>query len=156
MNFLSDDQLKSSRAMNMAPMIDFLFLMVVFFATLAVSRATTRDTSIDLVKVTPPSEAPMQSKDNKFVHITVTEEGGYKWVTDIHDYPMESSEMIAKELVVQHRKGLLPEDKQLTKVLLRIDKDAKWEPILEAIVAIRGAGFDVRPVYRPDESAAAT
>ncbi len=152
MRFLSNEQVRSERALNLTPMIDFLFLMVVFFATMAVSRATTRDTEIELVKAPTSVESPINPSDLKLVHITVTAEGGYKWVTDIHDYPMDSSEMIARELTVQHRKGLLPEDKTRTKVMLRIDKEAKWEPILEALLAIRSVGFEVRPVYQPEEA----
>ena len=51
MSFLSEEELKGKEGINLAPMIDFLFLMLVFFASLAISRVTTRDTDIDLVEI---------------------------------------------------------------------------------------------------------
>ena len=63
---------------------------------------------------------------------------------------MNSPDEIKDELLKQYDKGILPEDKLLTQVLLKIDKNATWEPILKAIFAIRDAGFEVRPVYEPE------
>lgn len=151
MGFIPQDQLKSRESLNLAPMIDFLFLMLMFFATLAVSRATTKDTDIDLVEAKQSLEIPStQHVDYQVVNINIGAAGDYKWVTEIHDYPMNSPEEIAQELVNQYQKGILPADKMKTQVLLKIDKSAAWEPILKAILAIKEAGFEVRPVYVPE------
>ena len=64
---------------------------------------------------------------------------------------MSTPEEIQQELNLQYQKGLLPEDKMQTQILLKIDKNATWEPILKAIFAIRDAGFEVRPVYEPEK-----
>lgn len=141
--------------MNMAPMIDFLFLMLMFFACLAVSRVTTKDTEIDLVEVKPETKAALAATDSdlKIINISINAKGEYKWVTEIRDYLMNTPEDITKELNQEYVKGLLPEDKQKTQVLLKIDKNATWEPILKAIFAIRDAGFEVHPVYEPETQA---
>lgn len=154
MSFVPEEEFKGKQALNLAPMIDFLFLMLMFFATLAVSRMTTKDTDIDLVEIKPETKASATTSDSeyKIVNISINAEGRYKWVTDIHDHYMTQAEEIQQELEKQYEKGLLPEDKLKTQVLLKIDKNAKWEPILKAIFAIREAGFEVRPVYEPDES----
>lgn len=151
MSFIPEDDLKGRVALNLAPMIDFLFLMLIFFATLAVTRATTKDTEIELVEVKPETAASAIASDTdyKIINLNIDAEGKYKWITEIHDYPMATAEDIGIELNSQYEKGLLPEDKEKTQVLVKIDKKAEWEPILKAIFAVRDAGFQVRPVYEP-------
>lgn len=152
MSFIPDDEFKGRVALNLAPMIDFLFLLLMFFATLAVSRITTKDTDIQLVEVKPETNATTKATDSdyKIVNISINAEGKYKWVTEIRDYTMDKPDEIKEELLRQYEKGLLPEDKLQTQVMLKIDKNATWEPILKAIFAIRDAGFEVRPVYEPE------
>lgn len=152
MSFIPENELKSSAAMNLAPMIDFLFLLLMFFATLAVTRITTKDTDISLVEIKPETKTSLVSgeSDYKVVNVNINSNGEYKWVTEIRDYEMTSPEDITQELISQYEKGLLPEDKQKTRVLLKIDRKTPWEPILKAIFAIRDSGFDAHPVYEPD------
>lgn len=152
MSFIPEDELKGNGGVNLAPMIDFLFLMVVFFASLAVSRVTLRDTELELVKIKTQSSKPKEVTDTRVINVTINGDGEYKWVTEIHDYPMDSAEAIATELRTQHKKGLLPSDKKNTHVLLKIDKKTAWEKILTVVFAIKEEGFDVRPVYQPDQA----
>jgi len=154
MSFTPEEELKGSTSPNLAPMIDFLFLMLMFFACLAISRVTTKDTDIDLVEAKTGTEATIAdaTTDLKIINISITEEGKYKWVTEIRDYMMSTPEAIGEELITQYQKGILPEDRIKTQVLLKIDKNATWEPILKAIFAIRDAGFEVHPVYLPEET----
>jgi len=49
----------------------------------------------------------------------------YKWITEVRDHPMESADQIAVELESQYAKGLLPEDKLRTQILLKIDRQAR-------------------------------
>lgn len=151
MTFAPREEAFSQRSINLAPMIDFLFLMLMFFASLAVTRIATRDTDIDLVEVRPEptKEAAVGDADAHTIHLSVTAAGDYKWVTSVKDYRLSTSDEIQKELVQQYEKGLLPPDKSKTRVLMRIDREAHWEPILKAIFAVREAGFDVHPVYEP-------
>jgi biopolymer transport protein ExbD len=153
MSFVPADDFKGRVSLNLAPMIDFLFLMLIFFATLAVTRATTKDTGIELVEIKPETKAASvaPTSDIKVINLNIDAAGNYKWVTEIHDYPMASAADISQELISQYEKGQLPVDKAKTQLFLKIDKQAQWEPILQAIFAIRDAGFDVRPVYEPSE-----
>lgn len=154
MSFIPDENLKSSSNFNMAPMIDFLFLMLAFFATLAVSRASLYDTKLNLVqlKTEEGAVAVKKTDDPHQINLSITGSGEYKWVTEIQTYPMENLQRIKKELNYQHKIGLLPKDKQQTQVLLHIDKNASWEPVAKLIFAIREEGFEAFPVYEPDES----
>lgn len=149
MSFLPEEEVKKGSSINLAPMIDFLFLMLAFFASLAVTRVATRDTDIELVKVAPESASPPLARDEEMqlVHVTVGEDGSYCWVTEIRDYPMESAQSIADELCHQHERGLLPSTKEKTQVLVRIDRAAQWEQVAQLIFAVRDAGFQIRPVY---------
>jgi len=153
MSFIPDDELKGRVSLNLAPMIDFLFLLLMFFATLAVTRITTKDTEIQLVEIKPETTATTAANDSdyKIINISINSEGKYKWTTEIKDYAMSTPDEIKQELNLQYEKGLLPQDKLQTQVMLKIDKKATWEPILKAIFAIRDAGFEVRPVYEPEE-----
>ncbi len=152
MSFLPSEELQPQSRMNLAPMIDFLFLMLMFFACLAVSRVTTKDTNIDLVAIQPESHSAIASgtTDLKIVNLSITNEGEYRWVTDLRDHPLANADEIHKELLRQYQKGILPQDKTKTQVLLKIDREAQWEPVLQALFAIRDAGFDARPVYEPE------
>lgn len=150
MSFIPEDELKTHTGLTLAPMIDFLFLMLAVFASLAVTRIMTRDLDVDLVKSKTEVPSPLNNhRDFKLIHITILEDGQYKWVTEIRDYPLRSPQEIAEELLRQYQKGLLPEDKLKTQVMLKIDKNTRWEPILQAMLAIREAGFEVRPIYEP-------
>lgn len=150
MTFVPDEELKTQSGLTLAPMIDFLFLMLAIFASLAVTRMVMRDTEIDLVKSKAETSSSTSLRhEYKLVNISIAENGSYKWVTEIRDYPMENAEQIAQELSRQYVQGLLPEDKFKTQILLKIDRSARWEPILKAVLAIKEAGFEVRPVYEP-------
>jgi biopolymer transport protein ExbD len=152
MSFVPEEEIKSKGIQSLAPMIDFLFIMLMFFASLAISRITIRDTEVDLVKI-PSAEAHISSSDFaevKIINISINDKGEYKWVTEVHDYPMESPEAIRLELAQQYDKGLLPEDKSKIHVLLRIDKATQWQSIFRLIFALKDEGFETRPVYQMD------
>ena len=153
MSLIPDEHLKSRSNFNFAPMIDFLFLMLAFFATLAVSRASLYDTKLSLVQLkTEEGAQPIKQADESHqINLSVTNAGSYQWITEIQAYPMENLERIKKELNYQHQIGLLPKDKHQTQVLLHIDKNASWDPVAKLIFAIREEGFDAFPVYEPDE-----
>ena len=153
MSLIPEDKLKPSLTTNLAPMIDFVFLMLAFFATLAVTRASLYDTQLELVKLSkPPTSTKVYSKEEKTqINLSVTREGTYKWITEIQDYPMASLEKIQNELFHHYNIGALPKNKNNTQVLLHIDKNAPWEPIAKLIFAIRETGFDAMPIFKSDE-----
>lgn len=137
---------------NFAPMIDFLFLMLALFATLAVSRATLFDTHIDLVKKQKESEQkPIHTQSEmSYINIGITDSGAYQWITEVSSHLMENHEKIKDEIYRQYAMGLLPKDKAKTKILLHIDKDASWEKIADLLFSIRKTGFEVCPIYEQD------
>jgi len=151
MELFPREDLKATPTFNFAPMIDFLFLMLALFATLAMSRAALFDSDIALAKVNNSSRADALRTKNQVhsIHISINGEGKYKWLTEFQEYPMDSVVMIQEEIARQYQSGALPGEKGKTEVLLHIDQKAPWGPIASAIFAIRELGFSARPVYEP-------
>lgn len=151
MSLIPEEELKASASLNLAPMVDFLFLIVAVFATLAVTKAALYDQNINLVQVktTQAEEEPTHSFQDPFyiVNLSVNAKGEYKWLTEFNEYLLESTQGIQNELRKQQDLGLLPQDKEKTKVLLHIDRHAEWEPIAQVIFAVRQLGFEIHPVY---------
>ena len=153
MELIPHDEIRPGHNFNFAPMIDFLFLMLALFATLAISRAALYDSEIDLAKLTPEKEkGPLHPKrDQQQIHLSIGGSGAYKWLTEFQEYPMESVPAIQEELARQYQIGTIAKDKTKTEILLHIDKCAPWESIAKAIFGVRELGFEVHPVYEPLE-----
>ncbi len=152
MSLIPEDEFKRSSSINLAPMVDFLFLVIAVFATMAITRAALYDNEVNLVKISPEKDTPSGVVEKpSLVNISVNEEGKYKWLTEVNEFLMENPESIKKELLKQQQLGLIPQDASQTKVLLHIDKNARWEPIAQAIFTIREAGFSIHPVYEPED-----
>jgi biopolymer transport protein ExbD len=156
MELIPREDLKATPSFNFAPMIDFLFLMLALFATLAVSRAALFDTEIELAKVntSPQGEAVRSKTQIHLIHLSINQHGDYKWLTEFQEYPMGSVTMIQEELARQYQLGALPLEKEKTEILLHIDQKAPWGQVANAIFAIRELGFNARPVYEPTPVAA--
>lgn len=152
MELIPHDELKGGQTFNFAPMIDFLFLMLALFATLAVSRAALYDSEVKLVELKPEAHATSQrKKESSQVNLSISAAGNVKWLTDFNEYSMETVKAVQEELTRQHAIGVLPQDKEKTDVLLHIDRSAPWEPIAKLIFAVREVGFNAHPVYEPFE-----
>jgi biopolymer transport protein ExbD len=147
MDLLPED--KQEVRFNFAPMIDFLFLMLALFATLAVSRASLLDTKIDLLKHEKEKAQTALNNETQmhYVNIGVTDGGTYKWLTEVDSHSMDDLEKIKQEIYRQYAMGIIPKDKSQTKVLLHIDKQAPWEKIAELLFSVRKTGFEVCPIY---------
>jgi biopolymer transport protein ExbD len=152
MNLIPHEELKSGPNFNFAPMIDFLFLMLSLFATLAISRATLYDTEVHLVSLEAKKDKAHtihSKKDIDQINISISATGQYKWLTEFEEYPMEHVHAIQAELARQYKIGALAQDKSKTQVLLHIDQQAPWKEIAEVIFAARELGFEAHPVYEP-------
>lgn len=155
MSFLPEEDLKARISLNLAPMIDFLFLMLVFFASLAISRVMTLDTEIHLAKVqaeVPEGRSDKNKSDlpQKVVSLSISANGEYRWITQVRDYEIPTPAGVAQELLSQYEQGQLPRDKGRTQVFVKIDQNARWQPIVDLLFAVRQAGFQIFPLYEPD------
>lgn len=144
MSIIPEEEIQRSSSVNLAPMIDFLFLVIAIFATLAVTRSALFDNDIELVKVRPFEK---QSKQQYIINLSIDGQGRYKWITECNEYWMQSISAITQELQQQQTLGLLPKEKEKTKVLLHIDRQSQWDCIARLIFAVKESGFDIHPVY---------
>ncbi len=153
MDLIPHEELRPTHGFNFAPMIDFLFLMLSLFATLAISRTALFDTEIQLADAKPATGAhPIQSKrDIQQINLSVSAQGSYKWVTEFQEHTMDSVQDIQKELSRQYQIGALSQDKAKTEVLLHIDQKAPWKKIADLIFAVKELGFSAHPVYEGKE-----
>jgi biopolymer transport protein ExbD len=153
MSLIPDEEMQKSGFVNLAPMVDFLFLIVALFAVFAVTRAALFDTEVNLVKIRPEKEGAMAPgyNDRYVVNLGVTSDGRYKWITEVSEFLLDSAPAIEKQLIKMQAQGELPQEKERTKVLLHIDKEATWDTIAQAIFTVREAGFEIHPVYEPTE-----
>lgn len=149
MSLIPDEELKRYNHLNLAPMIDFLFLVVAVFAVIAVTRASLFDREINLVKVQTKTDSSLM-QDRYTVHLSINSKGEYKWITEFNEYLISCPLDVQSELKKQQQLGLLPKDTLKTQVLLHIDKQAMWEPIVQLIFAVKQAGFQIHPVYESE------
>jgi len=149
MNLIPEEELKRYNHLNLAPMIDFLFLIVAVFAVIAVTRASLFDREISLVKVQTKADTSIP-QDRYTVHLSINNKGEYKWITEFNEYLISCPLDVQLELKKQQELGLLPKDTLKTQVLLHIDKQAMWEPIVQLIFAVKQAGFQIHPVYESE------
>lgn len=138
------EDMSSLPSFNVTPIVDFLFLMLSLFATLAMSRASLCDSELALVKT---EQTTTTFLDKKYINISIDAEGKYTWVTDVTNHPMEDIASIKKELIHQYEVGALPKDKSQTTILLHVDKSTPWEAVAKMIFCVKEIGFNVHPVY---------
>ncbi len=150
MSIIPEEEFQQKPSLNLAPMVDFLFLVVAVFAVLAVTRTAISDFDINLAAVSHEQKEDTKAfgKEQQYiVNLSINEKGQYKWISDTREYVMDNLETIQKELIKQQELGILPNDKQNVKILLHIDKNAHWEPIAQAIFAVKEMGYHINPVY---------
>ena len=119
MDLIPHDELKPTSGINYAPMIDFLFLMLALFATLAISKASLYDAEIHLAEIKSPSptDTMQNKKEIQQINISILANGQFKWLTEFQEYPMIRVEEIQEELARQYQIGALAQDKSQTEIL---------------------------------------
>ncbi len=152
MTLIPDEELNPKPSFNLAPMVDFLFLVLAIFAVLAVTRSSLFDTEITLAKLTPEKNRDEANDFRYTVALSVNPEGQYKWIAEMSEIMIESAEEVQKQLSLQQELGLLPRDNEKIKVLLHIDREARWEKIVDLIFKVRELGMQINPIYEPLET----
>ena len=148
MDLIPDEEIKPRGLMNLTPMVDFLFLVIAIFATLALTRTALFDSEVNLASVKEEGllSSPL-TNSNYTIILGITQDGSYKWVTEFNEYAMDGIPPILKELANQQDLGLLPQDVKQTKILLHVDKHAEWDPVIQLIYSLKKTGYTVHPVY---------
>jgi biopolymer transport protein ExbD len=149
MGLIPDEELTHRSYINLAPMVDFLFVILAVFAVTAITRSVLSDSELKLVHANDKKTSSPQQIDIEIqtLSFSVTDKGFYKWKSADEEFILDTPQAVQQELHRMELQGLLPQDRASVKILLHIDKDAKWEPIMQIIFAIRQIGYDIHPVY---------
>ncbi len=150
MDLTPEDALKKQATFNFAPMMDFLFLMMSLFAVLAISRSSIFDTEVKLYKTKHTEQEPIATQPHANISIVIDQYGKYAWISELSKYPLENKEKVQEEIIRRYDLGLIPKEKNATKVLLHIDENAPWGKVANLIFAIREIGFYPHPIYEND------
>lgn len=148
MDLIPDEELRTKSFFNLTPIVDFLFLVIAMFATLAITRTTLFDSDISLAKIKEStSSSPVYSEDFHIINLCVGKNGEYKWITEFNEYSMDGIPSILQELTKQQDLGILSSDKTKTKILLHIDKQTEWDPVAQLVYSLKKTGYFAHPVY---------
>jgi len=148
MDLIPEEELKTKGFFNLTPIVDFLFLVIALFATLAITRTALFDSEIALAKVTESAtRSPALQGDIHIVNLSIGKSCLYKWITEFNEYTMDGIPSVLQELAKQQDLGLLPSDKAQTKILLHIDKQAEWDPVAQLVYSLKTTGYLAHPVY---------
>ncbi|HSX03946.1 MAG TPA: biopolymer transporter ExbD [Rhabdochlamydiaceae bacterium] len=152
MSLIPEEEIRLQRNINLAPMVDFLFLILVMFALFAVTRTALYDSEVSLVKgSSEQASLPPDSAEEELttVFLSINQNGQYKWITEFNEFLIEDVGTILEEIQKQQQLGFLPQENEKIKVLLHIDENATWHSIAQVIYTVKEAGFSIRPVYEP-------
>lgn len=126
--------------LNLAPLIDVLFILLVLFATAAISREVAHSQQIELAKVDPTSSEEKSLQAHALTSmISIDAQGDYFWNAQLRDYPLKNIAQVRAELLQRKKSRFFAE--KVTPVYLRIDAKAPWEPIAQLIEEIEEQGF---------------
>lgn len=79
MDLIPHEEIRPAQNMNFAPMIDFLFLMLALFATLAISRAALFDTEVTLAEHSADNKkSSLSHPEDHQIHISIHDDSSYK------------------------------------------------------------------------------
>ncbi|MCK4934244.1 MAG: biopolymer transporter ExbD [Simkaniaceae bacterium] len=143
MSIIPEDKLNAKAVINFAPLVDFLFIVIVVFATLAITKNASHDQTINLLtrKESTSKTQLVESKETKAITLSMTLDGRCTWQDgkggNILFSPKDFPKLFSKESNIE-------------KVLLHIDKNATWESIANLIFTIRETGLEVYPVYQTE------
>jgi len=134
MSLIPDEYLHPKGGINFAPMVDFLFLTLTVFATLAFSRSALSEMSLE----TAPKREEQRETPSSGITLSILGEGGYSLKKGKELLPISSIKALKETLTSQGKKGQA--------VFLHIDNSAKWDAILPVIVAVEEAGLTPYPI----------
>lgn len=150
MKMIPDEELKTFEKVQWAPMVDFLFIVIIVFATIAITRNVVTDRELRLASALKKDQhaEKMPSNTSQIVNLSINHKGEYKWLSESKEIYFESAKQVGERLLALKNQHELPAQAKQVKILLHIDKTAPWQPIADVIFAVRESGYDVHPVYQ--------
>ena len=153
MNLMPEEDLTQRASVNLAPMVDFLFLILAVFAVLSITTSKVFMEEIDLAQSEDVDESSLASFEMEPLHLFVNKEGEYLLQQEDALLKFHKCQHLAHELHEQQASGQLPEDTSKVNILLHIDRQAEWEFVMQLLLGLQNAGFNVQTVYQQAPSA---
>ncbi|MFA4986974.1 MAG: biopolymer transporter ExbD [Candidatus Brocadiia bacterium] len=125
MNFYDYDE--ESPAIQMAPLIDIVFILLIFFVTTSAMESFEKDIAIDLPQGNVPA---IGTSATQVVFVEVSRDGGVK----LEGNPLQMNALKAKLT------ALVAVSKDIN-LVIRADKDVTWQRIVDVIEAASQAGI---------------
>jgi biopolymer transport protein ExbD len=150
MDLIPDNELKVKSGLNLAPMVDFLFLVMAVFATIAITKSSILDSEIQVARLGKQDPSTLKTYSH-VIHLGVTAIGEYKWITEFNEFAIDSIAAVEAELDKQQDLGVVDAKPEKTTILLHIDKKAEWEPVISLLLSLKREGYSVHPVYQENE-----
>jgi biopolymer transport protein ExbD len=146
MNLLPDEDMSHRASINLAPMVDFLFLILAVFAVLSITSSKMFVEEIELAQTDEVNEA-ISYADQEPLHLFVNKEGEYILQKDNTPYKFFRCQHLNHELQKMRSSGELPYDPKKVSILLHIDKQAEWESVMQLLLSLQNGGYQVQTVY---------
>ena len=148
MNLMPEEDPTHRASVNLAPMVDFLFLILAVFAVLSITTSKVFLEEIDLAQSEDVDESSLASFEIEPLNLFVNKEGEYILEQNDTHVKFHKCQHLAHELHQQQASGLLPQDTSKVNILLHIDRQAEWEFVMQLLLGLQKAGFNVQTVYQ--------
>lgn len=148
MNLMPEEELTQRASVNLAPMVDFLFLILAVFAVLSITSSKVFLEDIDLAQSEDTLDSSIAQFEPQQLHLFVNKDGQYLLQEDHSTLKFEKCKQVATTLQDRQIAGYLPKDTSQVSILLHIDKQAEWEHVMQLLVSLQNAGFTVQTVYQ--------
>ncbi len=146
MSLIPDEELNCQRGMNLAPMVDFLFLIIAILSTMVLTKAFLFDSNLEMAKVQTSQELAQNTDPRGLLHLALDPSGNCRWLLENAAPKATELTHLSEDVQAFQKLGLFPSSDNV-KIFLHIDSHTEWGTAINAILAARETGYSVHPVF---------
>lgn len=146
MSLIPEEELKKQQGLNLAPMVDFLFLIIAVLACMALTHAFLFDSDLKLAQINESAAHNSPTDPKGILHLSLDSQGSCRWLLESAlPQPTELSRL-SEDVMTFRTLGLFPSSGEV-KIFLHIDQHVEWGQAVNAILTARQTGLAVHPVF---------